>query len=104
MKDTPKSSASQAEQLQDFTPQQVATILGRSRSWVIKHRHFFSEYPVPGRGATATEVRFTRKSVEAYVEKLRTAANGNGAVEQHESVPQIIERVKRERAAAGQPL
>ncbi|NUO19989.1 hypothetical protein HUU59_11120 [bacterium] len=103
MEDTPKTSASQAEHLQDFTPTQVATILGRSRSWVIKHRHFFVEYPVPGRGATATEVRFTRKSVEAYVEKLRNAANDNGA-EQHESVDQIISRVKSKRAAAGQSL
>ncbi|MCL4304688.1 hypothetical protein KJZ99_02135 [bacterium] len=103
MKDTVKVTASQAETLQDFTPQQVANILGRSRSWVMKHRHLFVEYPVPGRGKTATEVRFTRKSVAVYVEHLRSAANGNGA-EEHESVEQIINRVKAKRAAAGQSL
>lgn len=88
----------------DFTLGEVATILGRSASWVAKNRELFRTYYVPGRGKLGRELRFVRSSVVSYVEKLRTAANGNGAVEQHESVDQIITRVKRERAAAGQPL
>lgn len=104
MKDTKNNLVSQVEFLQDLNTQQVATLLNRSRAWVVKHRHLFRVYTVPGRGHTGKELRWDRSSVLAYHESLRTAANGNGAVEQHESVPQIIDRVKRKRAAAGQSL
>lgn len=86
----------------DFTLEEVATMLGRSTSWVSKKRDLFQHYYVPGRGKIGKELRFTRKSVLEYVESLR--AQANGGADQHETVDQIISRVKSKRAAAGQSL
>lgn len=111
MKDTPKLSTNQVESYKDFTIQEVQTLLSRQRKWVLRNLEQLGAYQVPGRGrpnpktGRAGEWRFRRDAVFAYIERHRnnSAANGNGA-EQHESVEQIITRVKCERAAAGQSL
>lgn len=98
-----------SERVRDFALQadlaipELAVLLGRSPAWASKNRNLFKWYYVPGRGRTGREVRFERTSVLEYLERLRSQSNGNG-VEEHETVEQIINRVKAKRAAAGQSL
>lgn len=90
----------------DMTVQQVAEYLQMSVQWVRDNRHQFQVYYVPGRGKSGRMIRFTRKSVIAYRERLllksqpRDDANDSSGMP-HETLDQIINRVKRERAAAG---
>jgi hypothetical protein len=102
LEDTAKTIISQDEGLRDFSLKEVASFLGRHPKWVKENRTLFKCYTIPGRGPSGYELRFVRQSVVDYIERLRAGSNGNG--NEHETVDQVINRVKAERAAQGQSL
>ncbi len=54
-----------------LTPLETCRYLGRSQSWLKRHRCHFVTAEVPGRGKTGREHRFQRASVEKWMNERK---------------------------------
>lgn len=63
-----KKRASQDEISSQLTAQEVCHILRVTTGWLDRHRDEFEWYLIPGRGRNGMTYRFTRASVEKYIQ------------------------------------